>query len=149
MQKFGIIIVFYNLIFADENSAGNMRQWKSGFSLVASEIFASDMRRVVKRTEQEEKLSSLCSHLKFKYFNFCQTNQTSYLSQAYHNLWSNRYWVNDPHIRQFHSGDANIWSSIFFPNFHWWKAKCVSGNLALGNSDFYSDDVSNSFKPNK
>ena len=30
------------------------------------------MRRVVKRTDQDEKYLSLCSHLKFKYFNFCE-----------------------------------------------------------------------------
>ena len=66
---------------------------------------------------------------------------------AYHKPPSNSYWVNDPHVRQFHSGDANIWISISFPNFLWRNAKCVSGNLALSNSDFYSDDVSNSFNP--
>ena len=30
------------------------------------------MRRVAKRIEQDEKYLSLCSHLKFKYFNFCE-----------------------------------------------------------------------------
>ena len=30
------------------------------------------MRRVVKRIEQDEKYLSLCSHLKFKYFNLCE-----------------------------------------------------------------------------
>ena len=46
------------------------RDFHSPFSLVASEIFR--MGRVVKRIEQDEKILSLCSHLKFKYFKFCE-----------------------------------------------------------------------------
>ena len=42
------------------------------FCLSPAKFFAWDMRRVVKRIEQDEKYPSLCSQLKFKYFNFCE-----------------------------------------------------------------------------
>ena len=58
----------------------------SRFSLVASQIFAWAMRRVLKRIEQDEKYFSLCSHLKFKYFNFCevflQRNQSDFFLES-------------------------------------------------------------------
>ena len=44
------------------------------------------MRRVVKRIEQDEKYILLCSHLKFKYFNFCeiffQRNQSDFFLES-------------------------------------------------------------------
>ena len=47
-------------------------------------FFVGDMRRAVKGTDQNEKY--LCSHLKFKYFNFSeiflQRNQTSFLNHV-------------------------------------------------------------------
>ena len=64
--------------------------------------------------------------------------------------------VNDPHIRQFHYGGANIWSSITFLKFLWRKlsrrqatSEIRKGKSALGNFYFHSDDAPNSFKPNK
>ena len=58
----------------------------SRFSLVASEIFAWDMRRVVKRIEQDKKIFPSVSHLKFKYFNFCeislQRNQSDFFLES-------------------------------------------------------------------
>ena len=59
----------------------------SRFSLVASEIFAWDMRRVVKRIEQDKKIfpsvrissSNISTSAKFPH---SETNQTSFLSHA-------------------------------------------------------------------
>ena len=57
------------------------------FRLSPAKFFAWDMRsRVVKRMEQDEKYLSLCSHLKFKYFNFCeiflQRNQSEFFLES-------------------------------------------------------------------
>ena len=52
------------------------------FRLLPGKSLSWDMHRVVKRIEQDEKASSLCSHLKLKYFNFCeiflQRNQSDF-----------------------------------------------------------------------
>ena len=56
------------------------------FRLSPGKFFARDMGRVLKRTEQDEKYLSLCSHLKFKYFNFCeiflQRNQSDFFLES-------------------------------------------------------------------
>ena len=56
------------------------------FRLSPAKFFAWDMRRVVKRIEQDKKYLSLCSHLKFKYLNFCeifaQRNQSDFFLES-------------------------------------------------------------------
>ena len=57
------------------------------FCLSPATFFAWDMRRLLKRIEQDEKYLSLCSHLKFKYFNFCeiflQRNQSDFFLESH------------------------------------------------------------------
>ena len=75
------------LVFSKNLSGGHLDNsvkpdFHSGFSLVTSEVFARDIRRVVKPIKQDEKNLSLSLYLRFKYFNFCkcsysETNQTS------------------------------------------------------------------------
>ena len=71
-----------------------LRFMRTGYSLISThafrwlpaKFFPWDMRRVMKRIEQDEKYLSLCLQLKFKYSNFCeiflQQNQSNFFLES-------------------------------------------------------------------
>ena len=58
----------------------------SHFSRVAGNFFALGMHKLVKPLESDENYLLLCSHLKFKYFDFCeiflQRNQSDFFVKS-------------------------------------------------------------------